>query len=240
MIKNHKQDSQSCCLATRGTSAGVFVAAMLFLISGLVCGFADEAIRIGDSMDRVLEVFDTPQGVVKGGGQTILIYDRGMVTLIGGKVVKIEIVSPAQLEENRLETERERAESRKADALARQRRIVDGNAELATRRADVAFGKSTAADRVAFWKSFQGRYPEVSVGAELESAESDLAAANVEKVKAEKERLAKVIAEKEKEEAEVADRLSKSVGSWHLRHNRAELKRVREELTDLKQKLSAL
>jgi hypothetical protein len=213
---------------------------MLFLISGLVCGFADEAIRIGDSMNRVLEVFDTPQGVVKGGGQTILIYDRGMVTLIGGKVVKIEIVSPAQLEENRLETERERAESRKADALARQRRIVDGNAELATRRADVAFGKSTAADRVAYWKSFQGRYPEVSVGAELESAESDLAAANVEKVKAEKERLAKVIAEKEKEEAEVADRLSKSVGSWHLRHNRAELKRVREELTDLKQNLSAL
>ena len=240
MRTTYTENSNSACFIPRVSFTHLLFSAMILLTCIVPRGFAGDTIQIGDTFEHVLEVFDSPQGIVKGGGQTILVYERGMVTLVDGKVVKIEIVSLKELEETREGRERKMAELRKADAIARQKRIADGTAELAARKGDVAFGKLAPAERVAYWKQFKSKYPEVSVNAELQAAESDLAAVSAEKVTAEKERLEKAIAEKEKEEAEVADKLSRSVSGWHLRRNRADLKRIRAELTDLKKELAAL
>jgi hypothetical protein len=128
-------------------------------------------VRPGDSLDHVFATLGHPKGELTFYGARILLYDRGEVKLRDGVVYESNVVSNEELrrraEADAIATERARiaAAERRAELQAegervRQQKLSDGY-----------FLSQSASEQAAYWRSFQARYPMVSVGYELAAAE---------------------------------------------------------------------
>lgn len=149
------------------------IAAAGFLLTGAA---AAEGLQIGASSNDVIMELGPPLGVMSYGETNVMLYDEGTVSFSGGKVTAIDIMShEAYLKEK--EDRRIREEQWAKDAEARRiKRIEDGQSEFIAKKNDPAFAQWTAENRLAFWESFQRRYPETPVGAEVMACRREVAA----------------------------------------------------------------
>ena len=81
------------------------------LVVGGCLGISAWAVKPGDSRQAVIDELGKPMGFVGRGDEEILYYDRGAVQLKDGKVLTAELISPAQVQEQRAAAERARIAS---------------------------------------------------------------------------------------------------------------------------------
>jgi hypothetical protein len=146
---------------------GLIGVAVWLLLMGLT---ESPAVSIGDSIRDVTQELGPPDGRMRMAGRTVLMYERGEVVMEGDRVVEVELMSieDAALRRTQLEeAERERAELRR---IEREANRVEGLEIRARKLADETFMNAPAGERVAYWRAFQGTYPDVSLGEEYSQA----------------------------------------------------------------------
>jgi hypothetical protein len=148
---------------------------MLAMVVWVAAGLAraEEDVRPGDSRERVLDLLGPPSARLVVQDREILSFPRGQVVLTEGRVSSLELVSEEALRE-RLQREEALRLSREADAAReRERRLVEGAAALERALADPALAAAPGANRLAYWRNFNRRYPEQDVSLPLATALSD-------------------------------------------------------------------
>ena len=198
-------------------------------------------IQIGDSREKVLKVLGHPQGQMAVGGGLLLLYQRGTVTIQKGEVTGTTIVPEAEYQAERDRKQREEAARKAAGAVARKKRIAQGTVVRRRQLADDKFLAKPAAARLAYWRGFQKKYPEVSVADKIKPlAEEVEGAQKVSRKKVVKDRIAKI----EKEEIAAAHKGSQMQyqygGQRKRRTARIKLKQLKAELAKLKAELKTL
>ena len=132
------------------------------LFAGLAT--AGEDIRVGDSREQVLAALGEPRGRMEYEAVELLFYDRGRVELENGEVLLVKLVSVEELARKNAEE----LQARELAAAQRARRMAElyaeGKSVRKVKLADAGFMQSSASERVAYWKRFRERYPNVPVG----------------------------------------------------------------------------
>lgn len=168
-------------------------ACLLILGSGLPVGAErDNRLRRGDEAEKILEVLGEPNAFIESKQRGVYYYDRGEVHTRDGKVSIVRLMRPAELEELQ-EAEREE----------RRRRKAEGERKLAEILENELFPSISAAERVVFWKRFQGKYPGVDI--EIHLAEARMRARGEAKEAAEEARMVRLEQRVRRAEREAAD-----------------------------------
>lgn len=220
---------------------GAFAALFCVLTVVLPCSAAADEIAIGDSKEKALDVLGAPKGQMAVGGGLLLLYDRGTVTIEKGKVTGTTIVSEAEAQAAAEEKARQEAARKAARAVAVARRKADGLAEKRKKEVDEDFLAKPAKVRLAYWRTFRKKYPEVSVDDKIaplaKEVEGDRKA---DRKKVVTERIAKI----EKEELPTAEKdAERQYQHGGQRKRRAAKNRrdgLRAELAKLKAELKTL
>lgn len=195
-------------------------------------------IKVGDSTDDVISVLGEPSGRLRSGALVVFQYERGTISLVNGKVTKLNIVSTEAAEKRTAERTRREAENRAARAAARKKRIAEGTAAKATKLEDETFKELPTEEQLAYWQGFQKKYPEVSVSSEIKPLEEAIGKETEETLATAREALAEEIKAKEEAIETLANR--SGVGRKGLAEGIIELKRLRAELADLREKQAEL
>ncbi|HXC03074.1 MAG TPA: hypothetical protein VNU49_10550 [Opitutaceae bacterium] len=139
--------------------------AVLLLLAAPVLAHAND-IHPGDSLATVEATLGAPRSQMQLGDKLVLIYDRGQVRLVNGKVVSTSFLSSEDLAA-------QQAQQKAADdqaAQLRDQRIAEGQALKAHVLADPRFVYAPLTAQLAFWQKFHLRYPEVSCEDEYKMA----------------------------------------------------------------------
>lgn len=150
---------------------------------------AAEGVERGDDVSKVLDAFGEPNGRLKTGPTEVLYYEQGAVTLKDGKVSVVSLISLAEARAKQQRRKEAIKQRQAAAAKARQARIQKGTKEKKAKAADKEFKKLPPGKRLAYWRSFQKKYPEVPAQAEIAKIEKELEAKKKESEKIEKEDL---------------------------------------------------
>lgn len=144
-------------------------------------GFSEESplIRPGVSRGTVLHHLGEPNARIETGDSARYYYDRGEIRLKDDVVTYVSLMSKEAAEKQRKETERQKK-------LITERGIEVRDTILN----DAEFAELPPADREAFWKEFQERYPNVNVEAHYHKAR--IAARREAEKRREEDRLAQV------------------------------------------------
>ncbi len=167
---------------------------------------APVGIRVGDSLERVIHVLGQPKGRVESANSAWFYYDQGEVRLRDNKVTELSLISDEELQARNDAAERERA-------LRLEKGLELRDAMLA----DPVFASRKPSERLAVWRQFLARYPEVEVGVAFEKAMIE-AAQEAEKDAAER-RLVEL--ERRVRDAEAQARLAERAAEearWEARH----------------------
>jgi hypothetical protein len=190
-------------------------------------------LSLGDSQADVVAALGQPSGMLRQGGTTVLSFGaRGTVTLRGGKVVELGIVSVREARARQEAREQASAERRLREQQAREANLAEGRRELALREQDEAFRERPAAERLVYWESFSEQYPGVPVADRIAALREEVAAA--EQV-SRAERLEALLAEEEATAARIEElSQTQGVSRQALRSIRLEIARLQEHLVDLR------
>jgi hypothetical protein len=210
----------------------------LVVASVLVGPLLAEDVELGDDIAVVIQRLGKPRGRMSGGRSEIILYDRGTVSFIDGKVTSFRLVSPEEAEERKAERRRWEAAHRAAVAAARRQRIRDGHAERERVEGDASFEERSLEEQLSFWRGFQRRYPEVSVYGRIGELERKLRAGAEKRQQAELAALSSKIAETEARISEIANR--SGMGRRALIYARRELAQLRETLPKLEKQREEL
>jgi len=154
------------CLTTRLIVS--LIAAPMFLLP------AAGAIEEGDSKDSVIESLGEPLGALNAGGLEVLQYKLGTVELQDGIVASSDLITEEVFDLRQAANEKRMAEEKRRAEEAREQRIADGTAELKRIEEDESFASKPASERLKYWQSFRGKYPEVNVSSQLSAAQSEV------------------------------------------------------------------
>lgn len=173
---------------------------LVFLGGGTGTASASETSVVlpGAPKAEVLRILGEPTGRIGAPGYEIYSFDRGEIVFRNGIVQSQKLISPEELEERQRAEEARREARIRKEAEAREQHREEGLALLEKARTDLQFGLLPAEDRLAFWRTFQRKYPEIDV-------ELDYAIA-FRQAKADREAEARRLAEIERE-AETAARI---------------------------------
>ena len=209
------------------------VCVALTLLAGRAAPAAADAegageVSKGASAAQVIEKLGSPQGVLAQGRRMSYLYERGTVDFVDGRMVKALLVSPAEAEllvRQRRSAEEERL--RQAEA-ARKLAASEGQAELKDRLADEQFANRPPADRLAYWKDFNSRHPDIDVKSQIALAQED-AQAKARQAERQKERktLGERVAEIQARFKQLDADYAASLANW----KRNEIAAEREKLT---------
>jgi hypothetical protein len=141
----------------KSLSAIVCLLAATWLFAGEVP--ATVGIRPGDTLEDVIRVLGQPKGRVESVNSAWFYYDQGEVRMRDNKVTEVSLISDAELQARLEAAERERS-------LRLEKGVELRDAMLA----DSAFASRKASERLAVWRQFLARYPEVALGVEYEKA----------------------------------------------------------------------
>jgi hypothetical protein len=136
---------------------------------GLACAAAGD-MGVGASIEEVHAALGRPNGYIKVGAHEMLVYDRGRVELRDGLVTDFHLVSEEEARARKLERKRRRSERLAAERERREQLRVDGKALKQEKQSDPLFAALSARERLAFWRTFRKRYPDVDVDAEYAAA----------------------------------------------------------------------
>lgn len=128
--------------------------------------------KIGDSKDQVLDALGNPKGRMLMKNIEAFFYDRGSVELTGGQVSAVKLISEEQLAQKKAN----QIEQDRRNAAEREKLMAEGAVEKERMLADAAFARKPPAEQVDAWRKFAARYPGVSVEAEVQALNAELAA----------------------------------------------------------------
>lgn len=111
---------------------------------------------LGDCPLNVVRALGEPRGELTRGDYRIYVYPRGRVVFRKDRVSSVDLLTV----EAHLAREARKAEE---DEARSARRAQEGKALRAATLGDSAFRALPARDRLAFWRRFAARYPEVTV-----------------------------------------------------------------------------
>lgn len=149
----------------------------LILVMVLPLAMVAREVAIGDSAVQVREELGAPRGHMQVGERDVLYFDRGEVTLSGGRVSRVAVRSR---EEQAAFESKQAASAARADET-RNRLMEEGRTLMAGKLSDPVFQATPYSYQVSFWENFSQRYP-VSAAEPLLIARARLAeqAAKVE------------------------------------------------------------
>jgi hypothetical protein len=163
--------------------------AVLLLLAAPVLAHATD-IHPGDSLATVEAAFGAPRSQMQLGDKLVLIYDRGRVELVDGKVISSDVVSTeahsssdvvvsteAQAQPPAQQASDDDTQAAQRAAQFRAQHVAEGEALKAKKRIDPNFTSAPPADQLAFWQSFRLRYPEVACDDEFNHAQQQVTAA---------------------------------------------------------------
>lgn len=150
----------------------IALSVMLTAQLSALAGGLDPEIEVGDARAFVVEILGEPDGRMGGGSYEKLFFERGAVELEDGKVVAADLVSESEAAKRKAARLMKEQERQRAAAAARETRIKEGQAVLKQKLADKQFAAAPASQQVAYWKSFQKKYPEVNVSRHLAAAQA--------------------------------------------------------------------
>jgi hypothetical protein len=139
--------------------------AVLLLVAAPMLAHATD-IHPGDSLAAVEAVLGAPRSQMQLGDKLVLVYDRGQVRLVDGKVVSTSFRSAEDVAAQQAQ-EKDAADQA---AQLRAQRITEGQALKAQVLADPRFLYAQPADQLVFWQKFHLHYPEVSCDDEYKVA----------------------------------------------------------------------
>ena len=189
------------------------------LVAFFLLAFTVSALEIGDSYEQVVEELGKPSGQANLGNQEKLMkYPRGMVRLVDGKVVEMDLIPE---EEWKAKQEAEKvAATRQAEA---DRVRIKKGLELAERVFQSPEYRMAAATRqLNFLAYFRKTYPEIDVNNEYQTA---MAARRLEIQEEEalrarerqQQELLDRVARAERENARLREEQNQRVASHHRR-----------------------
>ncbi len=123
-------------------------------------GQEEGAPLINQSREEAIRRLGPMRGSAVFDQREILQFDRGLVELRDGRVVRADIITPEQLAERRAREAAEREAAVKAQQQAAARRKAEGEALIRRFKEDFNFASKPAAERVIVWREIAGRYPE--------------------------------------------------------------------------------
>lgn len=208
------------------------LASLVMTLTACAAPLLAQTIEVGVPESRVRELLGRPTGRLESGPLTMLSYDRGIVTLVDGRVTTNSLVSAEEARRRAEWNARIQEEKREAEEAARQRRIAVGTAELQQTLTDAAFTNRPAVDRLAYWEKFRRTYPEVTVLDQLAAVQKELAVQQA----TEREALNERIKTTEARINEVANR--SGLGRAAFIAGARELTQLRQELADLREQQS--
>jgi hypothetical protein len=132
-----------------------------------------DAVSKGDSVDQVLEVLGEPKGTFQKGDFITYVYDQGVVDIVGEKVVYVDLLTEAEVRERKTAVRKAQAEQATRRTSQKRKNVEDGHRVRAQRLADKSFQEKPASERLAYWLSFQRRYPGVDVSSQVSAARAD-------------------------------------------------------------------
>ncbi len=227
-------------VVARSTAGKVaWCAALLWLVCG-TAQFVSATVEMGDSYDEVTAKLGRPKGEMYAGEtRVVLLYERGLVTLQDGKVVFSNILSPQKWLIRKERQQEEIRVMRATAARSRLERIEKGKAEKKTRRNDAKFDALPAKERLAYWRTFAKRYPEVSVETEIANAQAQVKAAAQALVAKDLASLKEQIQAKEAELQDLAEKVHNAQTSAYMKRCIRRRKVVTGELEKLRQQVRA-
>ena len=134
----------------RQVVVGWFLAAAGWIGLSMAPTAADD-VKVGDPVERVRSELGEPAGYIRMEAWEMFIYDRGKVEVRDGFVSQVHLVSPDTLEARR-QAEMARREHLVTEGVAVRQRAIDDPSQTGV----------TDAEQVAYWQSFQRRYPGVN------------------------------------------------------------------------------
>ena len=158
---------------------------------------SDAEIELGDLTIEVVRSLGTPKGQMDKDERKLLYYPRGLVDIKGDRVFEYKLISQEQLEARERRRQEEQAAKEREMAELHALMLEEAAEEMQRVKDDEFFEAQPAAKRVAYWKSFQKKYP----GAPLDTDSYQRAlvqyndAAERSAMEAELERLRKVAEE---------------------------------------------
>lgn len=161
-------------MSSSSRSSGLFLCAFLAICAGqravALTNDQSAVITKDTPLTEVEKILGKPQGKLEMGTNITLYYDRGLIDLVDGKVVKVHLVSPEEAILLRQAREREFEELKRQAENNRKRLTLDGQLALKKILADKKFEKQSPQERVAFWQDFQLQYPYTDIGTRLVDA----------------------------------------------------------------------
>ena len=191
------------------------------------------AVAEGETAAQVVEKLGKPQGHIEQDRRMVYLYDRGLVYLVDGRVVRADLVTPPEAARLKRERARTAEEYRRQAEAERSRLMKEGAAELAKRLSDGDFAKRPPAERLAYWQDFGKRYPETDVTAPLAQAETDVAAERKDKERAQDvTKLTQRLREIKDRFRELDAEYTASLANWKRNEIDAERTKLTKEMDD--------
>ncbi len=182
---------------------------MFLPVGTLVFGLclAVGAVDIGDSREQTIRELGRPQGSVTVGSYEILLFTSAEITLQDERVISTtRIRRPPPSQRRPVARQAEQTKTNEAATAANYiaklpvpnvegmneeeaswERVRLGRLERFNRLRDKVFANLPAAERAAFWKAFQERFPDIDVSSEYEAAKKEADAEEAARIAKESE-----------------------------------------------------
>jgi len=130
---------------------------------------AEPEVEIGEPLAAVIAKLGPPEGQFQTGSLLTLYYNRGMIDLIDGCVVRSSLVSSEESRRIRQEQARQLEEQQKKAEAERQRLIREGARQLKQILDDPDFARRPAENRLVFWRDFARQFPHTDITLHLDA-----------------------------------------------------------------------
>ncbi len=147
-----------------------FITPIIFLLSTSILLIAETDLKVGDSQEDLKVKLGEPAGQIISRDKILFLYPQGEVTVKDELIFQIDLMNEKEFADDQKRLEEERISWQKQEEAARLMRIETGEALKAEKLQSSLFTSLPAKDKVAFWRRFQVKYPEVDISEALARA----------------------------------------------------------------------
>jgi hypothetical protein len=141
----------------------VFLVVTLIFAGCMIAPLPALSISVGDTADEVVSELGPPDRLIQINNSQTMYFERGIVEIADDLVISADLISEAALVK-RLEREAvERAIREEELRIQRERRMQEGAEALELKLEDSNFISASAAKRLAYWREFRRKYPEIAM-----------------------------------------------------------------------------
>lgn len=137
---------------------------VLFILSGsLAMPLAVRSISVGDTAGEVISELGTPDRLIQINTSQTMYFERGIVRIADDLVISADLISEAALLKRQEREAVERAIREEELRIQREQRMQEGAEVLEKKLANSKFISASAARRLAYWREFRSKYPEIGM-----------------------------------------------------------------------------